>query len=228
MRFLLWGKQKEKTPKATPPPKPTPEVRPSKSKGVETRPPASKVEAWSDQTILNHLLKLSPTEFEHAVTRLLPEIGYRSARHTGRAGDLDVDIVCQDNQGGLVVVQCKRYAPSKKITAPNIMQFFGMMVHHGARQGIYVTTSTFTKSAFDLTAKRDIRTIDGAGIAALFARHPAALGLGQLWEQQGGRTSNERECRYCHQHDSVAGDARRKWMPFDDVGTRHDCRSRRR
>jgi restriction system protein len=224
MRFLWWGK-KDKAPKATPPPKP--EARPPKGKAVETRPPAPKAEPWSDRIILDHLLKLNPTEFEHAVARLLPLIGYTSASHTGKAGDLGVDIVCYDAHGGLVAVQCKRYASSKKVTSSDIATFFGMIVRRAARQGIYVTTSGFTKAALSLAAEQDIRTIDGAGIAALFARHPAALDLGQLWEQQGGRTSQVRECRYCHRMIQLREMPDGKWMPFDDVGTRHDCRARR-
>ena len=123
----------------------------------------------SPATMLDSLLALSPSEFEHAVARLLPHIGYRDVRRTGGAGDLGADIVCYDEHGGLAIVQCKRYAPGNNVTSPDIQTFFGMMVHHGARQGIYVTTSTFTQSATDLAAARDIRTIDGAQLAALIA-----------------------------------------------------------
>jgi hypothetical protein len=126
-----------------------------------------------------------------------------------------------------VGVQCERYAPGKKVTAPDIATFFGMMVHRAARQGVYVTTSGFTKAAIALAAERDIRTIDGAGAAALFARHPAALGLGQLWEPPSGRTSYERECRYCRQMIQLREMADGKWMPFDVAGTRHDHLARR-
>jgi ribose transport system ATP-binding protein len=131
----------------------------------------------SDRAALAHLLALNPSEFEQAVAQLLPLLGYREARRTGGAGDLGVDIACYDEHGGLVVVQCKRYSLSKTITSPDIQLFFGMIVHHGARAGVYVTTSSFTKSALDLANARDIRTIDGQTLAALFTMHHDVLGI---------------------------------------------------
>lgn len=130
-----------------------------------------------DQRTPSYLLSLSPDQFEDAIARLLPFLGYQDVQRVGGAGDLGADIVCSDADGRRVVVQCKRFAPGNNVTSPNIQQFFGMLVHHGAHFGLYVTTSGFTKSAADLAAARDIRTIDGAELAALFAAHPDALGL---------------------------------------------------
>jgi hypothetical protein len=127
--------------------------------------------------MLDHLLALSPIEFERAVARLLPYLGCSNPQQTGKAGDLGADIVCTDEHGGLVVVQCKRYAPGNNVTSPNIQQFFGMLVHHGARRGIYVMTSAFTRSAAELAAARDIRTVDGVELVRFFAAHPDALRL---------------------------------------------------
>jgi DNA-binding beta-propeller fold protein YncE len=149
------------------------------------------MEESANRATLDRLLALSPTEFEFAVARLLSHFGYGEIRRTGGAGDLGVDIVCQDEHGGLVAVQCKRYAVGNTVTSPNIQQFFGMLVHHGARQGIYITTSTFTKSAFDLAAARDIRTIEGTELAVLFAAYPGLLGLGQHTGRASPLATNE-------------------------------------
>jgi hypothetical protein len=127
------------------------------------------------ESMLNYLCRLSPADFEHALARLIPHLGYGNVRHTGGAGDLGVDIVCADAYGGLVAVQCKRYAQGNKITSPDIQHFFAMIVHHGARHGIYVTTSSFTKSALDLAAARDITAIDGVRLSTLFSMHLDAL-----------------------------------------------------
>src|SRR3954467_2772553 len=75
-------------------------------KVLVTRP---KPEPHASPTILDHLLALNPTDFEHAITRLLPRLGYSGAKRKGGPGDLGVDIVCFKRHGGLVVVQCKRY-----------------------------------------------------------------------------------------------------------------------
>src|SRR5215212_7584555 len=143
MRFFFWRKDKKET-------------RQSERDGQQIdrggRPTRSKPEPHVTPTILDRLLALNPTDFEHAITRLLPLLGYTEVKRKGGAGDLGVDIVCFDRHGGLVVVQCKRYALGKKVTSPDVQTFFGMMVKHAARQGIYVTTSTFTKGAFALAA----------------------------------------------------------------------------
>src|SRR5215217_4270545 len=60
MMRLFWRKPKAPTP--DPPTSAAPRL---KSK--------SEAKAWSNETILDDLLALSPTEFEHAVTRLLPQ-----------------------------------------------------------------------------------------------------------------------------------------------------------
>jgi hypothetical protein len=220
MRFF-WKRRKMESPE------PERDARPVPSGTPLSRPEPPTPEPWDNRKILDHLLSLSPTEFEHAVAQLLPLMGYRAAKRTGGAGDLGVDIVCYDAHGGLVAVQCKRYAPGKKVTSPNIQTFFGMMVQRAARQGIYVTTSTFTMGAFGLAADRDIWTLDGPGIAALFGRHPDALGLGPLWGTQSERTSYERNCRFCNRRIQMRVMPNGKWLPFDDVGIPHDCRSRR-
>jgi restriction endonuclease Mrr len=43
--------------------------------------------------------------------------------------------------------------------------FIGMMHHHGAGEGIYVTTSEFTKSATDLAKRSRILLIDGSELS---------------------------------------------------------------
>ena len=144
------------------------------------------MERTNTRVILNYLLALSPSEFENVVARLLPHLGYRDVRRTGGAGDLGVDIVCTNAHGGLVAVQCKRYAHGNNVTSPDIQHFFGMLVHHGARHGVYITTSTFTKSAFDLATARDIQTIDGEELATLFVSHRDALEIGPLIRAPSG------------------------------------------
>ncbi len=206
---------------------PEPDMQQIASRIFEGWPTPPEAEPWSSRTILDHVLALSPTEFEHAVTRLLPLLGYNAAKRTGGAGDLGVDIVCYDRHGGLVAVQCKRYSPGKKVTSPDIQTFFGMMVKHAARQGIYVTTSTFTRGAFDLAADRDIRAIDGAEVGDLFAQHPGVLGLGQHEAQPAGRTSYYRQCQFCGRRIQMRVMSDGRWLPFDRSEIRHDCRSKR-
>ena len=108
---------------------------------------------------------MTASEFEHAVATMLQKNGYHDVQHVGGAGDLGVDVVCRDQDGRKVVVQCKRYNPSYKIRSKDIQTFIGMMtVHHRADRGIFVTTSSFTEEARSLADEHNVRTIEGTAL----------------------------------------------------------------
>lgn len=111
---------------------------------------------------MQQLLRISPKEFEVWVAGYFRAKGFRAVDVVGGAGDLGVDIRCRDAQNRLVVIQCKRYQPTSKISSPDIQKFFGMMVHHNAGRGIFVTTSTYTRPARELALARNIELIEGA------------------------------------------------------------------
>jgi hypothetical protein len=127
------------------------------------------------------LLGLTPRQFESAVAVLLRKRGYRDVQLVGGAGDRGVDIRCRDRDGHLVIVQCKRYSPNRPIGDPAIQHFFGMMVHHGAARGIFVTTSRFTLAARNLARQRGIELINGSD--ADLVRHIRA-GHGRAGSQE--------------------------------------------
>lgn len=126
----------------------------------------------SERELLAALLQLTPARFELAVARLLPALGFTDVEHTGGAGDLGADIVCQGRDGERIVVQCKRYAPEHLVGSPEVQQFIGMVaVHHKAARGIFVTTSGYTQPARDLAGQHpQLTLIDGEGLARLASR----------------------------------------------------------
>lgn len=115
---------------------------------------------------LRDLLALSPPAFERAVATLLQRRGYRRVERIGGAGDLMADIRAVDPSGRSAVVQCKRYAPQKKVSSPEVQAFIGMVrVHHHAQVGLYVTTSSFTDPARALAREHGIMLVDGATLS---------------------------------------------------------------
>ena len=117
------------------------------------------------------LLALSPADFEVAVGELFRSLGYERLRRVGGAGDLGVDLVGCDPDGRPVIVQCKRYGVGNRVGSPAIQSFLGMVVHHGAERGIFVTTSGYTAPAINLAknAAVPIILIDGSEITRLAA-----------------------------------------------------------
>ncbi len=117
---------------------------------------------------LDGLLSLTPSEFEVAVARMLPRLGYRHVSVVGGSGDLAADIICTDKQGGLVVVQCKRKQPGQRVGSAEMQKFIGMIsVHHEADAGIFVTTSEFTQPAIDLAERHGILLLDGQALGRM-------------------------------------------------------------
>jgi DNA-directed RNA polymerase subunit RPC12/RpoP len=121
------------------------------------------------------MLVLTPTAFELAVCDLLSDMGFKSVRRVGGAGDLSVDVTARDEKGKSVAVQCKRYAPGNQVGSRDVQQFIGMaFTHHKVDRKLYVTTSGFTRAAAELGNKHGIELIDGDCLARLLLEHRGA------------------------------------------------------
>ena len=119
---------------------------------------------------------LPPDQFEHTVLDLLENMGYGHARHVGRTGDGDIDVIIDQDTLGLdrLYIQAKRW--TNQVGEPEIRNFSGSLDAHGATRGILVTTSDFTDTARK-TAKtisigtKHIRLVNGHELAHLILHH---------------------------------------------------------
>lgn len=155
---------------------------------------------------INHLLAMTPTEFEEFCVKALQGIGYTEVRRVGGAGDLTADIFGVDNMGRSTVVQCKRYKPGTKVGSPALQMFIGMKsVHHQAERGIYMTTADYSVPAVRLAKQHDIVLIDGddmvkiAGLAMMPKSTPqVAAGIARYCASCGAEfTTDARFCTSC-------------------------------
>lgn len=153
---------------------------------LETETPDEKMRAASrvinstlGQDIIDRLRLAPPAFFERVVVQLLLAMGYggtyaQAGKAIGRSGDNGVDGVIDQDTLGLdrVYVQAKRYAADVTVSAGDIRDFFGSLDMHKAAKGLFVTTSSFTKSANETADKlgKRIVLIDGNALAALMIR----------------------------------------------------------
>jgi len=95
------------------------------------------------------ILSLSARQFEEFVAALLERLDYRpSVTPVGRDGGIDIVATRTTPLGPeLVLVQCKRYAPDKKVGEPVVKQLCMVVEDQRATRGLIVTTSTFTSVA---------------------------------------------------------------------------------
>jgi hypothetical protein len=139
--------------------------------------------------MLDYLLTLSPVEFEHAIAQLLPHLGFGDVRRVGGANDRGIDIVCRDADGSLVVGQCKRYDPSRRVGALAVQHLSAMAFQRRAHRGIFVTTAAYTASARRQADEFDIELIDGLRLVKLLRQHGLDEGIENRGLKSGPRSA---------------------------------------
>ncbi len=128
---------------------------------------------------------VSPDRFERLVVELLERMGYGEGRAVGRSGDGGIDGIINQDALGLekVYVQAKRYT-SGSVGEPEIRNFAGSMIAHGATKGVFITASQFSATAKQTAANvsqrnETIRLVEGRELALLMIRH----GVGVVTER---------------------------------------------
>lgn len=129
--------------------------------------------------ILERVLACPPRFFERLVIELLRRMGYGGSREDagqaiGRTGDGGIDGVIKEDRLGLdmVYVQAKRW--SGNVPASAVRDFSGSLDSHGARKGVFITTSDFTKEARSYVSEikgKKIVLINGEELARLMIDH---------------------------------------------------------
>lgn len=94
---------------------------------------------------------LNPRQFEEFTADILSELGY-TVRVSPLGADEGIDIYAERNHiigAELVLVQCKHLQYSDKVSRPVVQQLKANVFDKNASSGLVVTTSTFTKPAWD-------------------------------------------------------------------------------
>lgn len=126
--------------------------------------------------LLQRVLEQSPAFFEHLIVDLLVAMGYGgshedAARQLGKSGDGGIDGIIDEDRLGLdrIYVQAKRYAIGSAVGRPEVQGFVGSLVGLGASEGVFVTTSAFSKQAMEYARSLQQRVvlIDGPRLTEL-------------------------------------------------------------
>lgn len=143
------------------------------------------------QDIIDRIIAGTPAFFERVVVSLLLSMGYggtfaEAGRAIGKAGDDGVDGVIDQDTLGLdrVYIQAKKYRHDNSIGSAAIRDFFGSLDMHKASKGLFVTTSSFTKSAVETADKlgKRIVLIDGRTLAQLMVRFNVGCRVEEVFE----------------------------------------------
>lgn len=138
------------------------------------------IDAALSAELLERVLTAPPVFFEELIVTLLLAMGYGGSREeagraVGRTGDGGIDGVIDQDPLGLdrVYLQAKRYKLDASVSEPEIRAFSGSLGAAKASKGVFVTTSTFTRPAYDFAERHPFKMvlIDGKQLTALMIRH---------------------------------------------------------
>jgi len=128
--------------------------------------------------LLEKVKQMDPYKFEELVVDLLLAMGYGGSRQeagrtVGKSGDGGIDGIINEDRLGLdkIYLQAKRW--DNTVPIKEVRDFAGALLAQKARKGVFITTSEFSKSAFDFVDNidRTIVLIDGQRLAELMIEH---------------------------------------------------------
>lgn len=145
------------------------------------------------KTLAAELLELVKNKpalfFERLVLQVMQRLGYGSllkepTEHLGGSGDGGLDGLVKEDKLGLdvIYVQAKRW--DSPVGAKTVREFLGALDQAGAKKGVLITTSTFTKDARAPLGKTDkkIALIDGQMLAELMIDHDLGVASGKVFQ----------------------------------------------
>ncbi|WP_231714359.1 restriction endonuclease [Desulfonema ishimotonii] len=118
--------------------------------------------------LLQQIKENPPSLFEKIVVELLVNMGYGGSRKDagkaiGKTRDEGIDGIIKEDRLGLdiIYIQAKRW--DNTVGRPEIQKFAGALQGQRAKKGVFITTSTFSKDAYEYVTKIDskIVLIDG-------------------------------------------------------------------
>lgn len=143
------------------------------------------------QELIKKVFELSPSFFERLVVELLVKMGYGGSikdagKAIGKSGDEGIDGTIKEDKLGLdiIYIQAKRWQQGSVIGRPELQKFVGALAGQGAKKGIFITTSSFTKDALDYSPKNETKIvlIDGVQLAQLMIDFNIGVTTQQVYE----------------------------------------------
>ena len=131
-----------------------------------------------NEVLGNELLELimdkDPSFFEKVVVDLIAAMGYGHGAVTSRSHDGGIDGLVTTDELGFrpIYTQAKRYGKDNTVGRPMLQSFVGAL--NGAQNGVFITTSSFTKEAIAYATNypnATISLIDGRRLADLMIKY---------------------------------------------------------
>lgn len=148
-----------------------------------------KIRDTLEQEILSKLKSVHPSFFEKIVVELLVKMGYgglieEAGKVTRYTNDEGIDGIIKEDKLGLdiIYIQAKKWEPN--VGRPEIQKFVGALAGKGAKKGIFITTSDYSKEAIEYIPKNDTKIvlINGEELASLMIDHNLGVSTQETYE----------------------------------------------
>jgi len=139
--------------------------------------------------VLQIVMSCTPSFFERLVIDLLITMGYGGSRKEagqamGQSGDGGIDGIIKEDKLGLdtIYLQAKRW--SNIVPVKEIRDFTGALASKKAKKGIFITTSSFPKSAYQFVSQVEYKIIliDGQRLAELMIENNVGISTVNSYE----------------------------------------------
>jgi len=142
------------------------------------------IETQVKEELLERLKGIDPYYFEKVILILLKKMGYGDFVETSKSGDGGIDGIINEDKLGLekIYTQAKRYSEAK-VREKDIRNFIGAMSGDTGK-GVFITTSTFDKSAVKKArdAHHAIVLIDGNKLVELMLQYNVGIQIKTTYE----------------------------------------------
>ena len=154
-----------------------------KSTGLSQSTPDALIETASNELnqslaeeLIEAMFAMDPYKFEGLVVELLVSMGYggfrsESAQVTKKSNDEGIDGIINEDRLGLdvIYIQAKRHKRENTIGRKEVQSFVGALAGKQASKGVFITTSSFKKTAIEYakSVSQKVILIDGARLSEL-------------------------------------------------------------
>lgn len=148
-----------------------------------------KIRKSLEQEILTKLKSIHPAFFEKIVVELLVKMGYggsiaEAGKATKYSNDEGIDGIIKEDKLGLdvIYIQAKRW--EGVVGRPELHKFVGALAGQGAKKGIFISTSSFSKDAEQYIPKNDTKIvlIDGEKLAQYMIDYNLGVSIQNTYE----------------------------------------------
>lgn len=139
--------------------------------------------------LMSEIMKLSSSDFERLVVRLLLAMGYGSGIDdagfvTQASNDGGIDGIIKEDQLGFssIYIQAKQWNPDTSVSKPEIHKFVGALQEQKAQKGLFISTASFSAGARKSAEAAGIVLVDGKQLTKLMIKFNLGVSIEHVYE----------------------------------------------